>query len=499
MSTAEAFAAAKSRPVDDDANGSSFWLTAIKLAMIAQAERIVGIGVAFSSRWFLGPADLGVYSGLRLLLDNTNRSSLGVALGAIQKSVALKGRRLDSESDRVLAVAATTNTLTASLYGGTIAIWGLAICLATADWRWGMGMAIVGMLAIVKRQQDFRIAVLRGESNFSLVGRVNFYRNLAFGLSATTGILACGFWGLIGALCLSFLVERAILHRECQSVTYPTIWDFRTSVALALTGLPILAANSAWACVTTLDRALILANLNGGTKLAGYYSIAVLGCGILEDFASRAAMMLSTSLRSEFGRDGSTEVILQRAESTGMAILGVMAPAGAVLAHGGAAALPAMFPNLAPGTEALTPMIPGTIALCAAMPLREAWISAERPWIPTIVSALGAAILLLRVSKLGANASIADVAFAASLCRVATSLAMFALPAILLKWNPARFRRWAAILLWASCWFGAFPATRNQRPDMVMVVVITLATTAALAAAYWRVVRNVNFSASQAK
>jgi hypothetical protein len=256
-------------------------------------------------------------------------------------------------------------------------------------------------------------------------------------------------------------------------------------LTLAATGLPILAANTAWACVTTLDRALILSNLNDGTKMAGYYSIAVLGSGILEDFASRVALVISTGFRSEYGRDGSIESILAQAETTGLAILALLAPAGFALAALGKSALPSLFPNLAPGAEALSPLIPGTIALCAAMPLREAWISAERPWIPMILAGLGALLIFLRVSRLGSQGTIATVAFESSLCRGVTFLAMFALPALLLKWNRARLGLWAATSIWTSAWFFAFSMFRSDELDSASFASILLAAIPSIAIAWY--------------
>ena len=85
-----------------------------------QLERALGTVTALMLRWGLEPAQLGVYTGLRLYLDNTNRSSLGVGLGAVQEIPILRAAGLEPDEARHVAdVAHTTNTLT---------------CLAYADW-----------------------------------------------------------------------------------------------------------------------------------------------------------------------------------------------------------------------------------------------------------------------------------------------------------------------------------------------------------------------------
>ena len=63
-----------------------------------QLERALGTITALMLRWGLDPAQLGVYTGLRLYLDNTNRSSLGVGLGAVQEIPILRAAGRDDEA-----------------------------------------------------------------------------------------------------------------------------------------------------------------------------------------------------------------------------------------------------------------------------------------------------------------------------------------------------------------------------------------------------------------
>src|SRR5205823_7836685 len=88
-----------------------------------QLERALGTLTALSLRWGLDPARLGVYTGLRLYLDNTNRSSLGVSLGAVQEIPILRAAGREAEARRVADVAHTTNTLTCLVYALALAAW----------------------------------------------------------------------------------------------------------------------------------------------------------------------------------------------------------------------------------------------------------------------------------------------------------------------------------------------------------------------------------------
>jgi hypothetical protein len=427
------------------------WRAGLLLAVVAQAERIVGLTVTFVSRWYLSAADLGIYSGLRLLLDNTNRSSLGVALGAIQKSLFLRAQGRPSDADRVLAVASTANTLTSSVYGISLAVWG-ATLYRDHGAPWGLGLVLVGMLAVLKRKQDFQVAVLRSRSDFAALGRIALLQNLVFGISAAAAILAFGFWGLMGALVLAFAVQGSLLNRRPGIRRFPFVWDWRMSSSLAATGLPILAANTAWSLLATLDRAIILTRMTDGAALAGHYSLAILATSWCDDLAGRLAQVVAPGYRTAFGQGASREAVLEKAESAAVSLAFVLVPLGVWAVVAGRPILPRLFPNLATGAEAFAPLLPGTIALCATWPLREAWIAIDRPWLSAILAGAFSVSMFLSLESTCESGSIAAVAADASRFRIAAAVASFVVVACATRWSPRRFACWGSLCLWICGW-----------------------------------------------
>ena len=69
-----------------------------------QLERALGTVTALMLRWGLDPAQLGVYTGLRLYLYQTNRTSLGIGLGAVQEIPIYPNRDPTIEYARFLVV-----------------------------------------------------------------------------------------------------------------------------------------------------------------------------------------------------------------------------------------------------------------------------------------------------------------------------------------------------------------------------------------------------------
>ncbi|MFM7132287.1 MAG: hypothetical protein ACKO0V_23315, partial [bacterium] len=88
------------------------------------------------------------------MLDNTSYSSLGVALGAIQKRPVLFASGNPAEAERLTNVAAGTNSITSGIYASALIIWGLYLTLF-GKIQWGIGLICVGLMVVLKRRQDF--------------------------------------------------------------------------------------------------------------------------------------------------------------------------------------------------------------------------------------------------------------------------------------------------------------------------------------------------------
>src|SRR4029078_4156454 len=147
-----------------------------------QLERALGVLTALALRWGLDPGRLGVYTGLKLYLDNTNRSSLGVGLGAVQEIPVLRAAGREAEARHVADVAYTTNTVTCLAYAAALLAWAwlrapaVAADPLAAEWTWGL-VAVAG-LALIKRYESFLIAVLRAYQEFGLTTRLDVVESL---------------------------------------------------------------------------------------------------------------------------------------------------------------------------------------------------------------------------------------------------------------------------------------------------------------------------------
>lgn len=348
-----------------------------------QLERVLGTLSALSLRWGLDPDRLGVYTGLRLFLDQTNRSSLGVGLGAVQEIPILLAAGREHEARRVADVAYTTNTLTCLVYSAGLLAWAwlrvpmLAGDPMAAEWTWGL-VAVAG-LALIKRHESFLIAVLRAHREFVLTTELDILEAIVSAASIAAGLAVAGFWGLLAAVGVILVVKIAYLH-ACHPFRFGWAWDVGTAARLMRVGLPILANTAAFGAVLNLDRVLILWRVPDGARAAGLYTIALMGTSWSLDLAGRLMLVMYTSLQTTMGRTGDVASVARQASRATEAQAPLLAAGSAVAYLAGPLFLGSLMPRYLAGLPALRPLLPGMIFLALAWPARQMLITIGRPF-----------------------------------------------------------------------------------------------------------------------
>jgi O-antigen/teichoic acid export membrane protein len=348
-----------------------------------QLERALGTLTALALRWGLDPARLGVYTGLRLYLDNTNRSSLGVGLGAVQEIPILCATGQEARARHVANVAHTTNTITCLLFSLALIAWAwlraplVARDPLAAEWTWGL--VATAVLALIKRYESFLIAVLRALQEFELTTKVDVVESLVSITSVSVGIWLAGFWGLLGAVGFILLAKIIYLHAR-HPLRFAWAWDPRLIWRLMIVGLPILANTAVFGAVLNLDRVLILWLVPDGDRAAGLYTIALMGTSWSLDVAGRIVTVLYTYFQSTLGRTGDILAVARQAAVASRAQAPLLAAGGAVAYVVGPWFLGSLMPRYVEGLPSLRPLLPGMVLLGLAWPARQMLITVGRPY-----------------------------------------------------------------------------------------------------------------------
>ncbi len=378
-----------------------------------QLERALGTISALLLRWGLDPARLGVYTGLRLSLDQTNRSSLGIGLGAVQEIPILRASGRHDEARRIADVAFTTNMLTCGVYALGLLAWAwmrapyLRHDRLADEWTWGL--ASVAGLTLLKRYESFLIAMLRAHREFVLTTELDLFESVISAAALASGLALAGFWGVLGAVGVILILKILYLHAR-HPLRFSWVWDLALAARLMKLGLPILANTAVFAALLSVDRALILWRLPDGAHSVGLYTIALMGTSWSLDLAGRLVLVLYTSLQTTLGRTGDALVVARQAARATEAQATPLAAGSAIACVVGPWFLGSLMPRYVEGLPALRPLLPGMTLLGMAWPARQCLIAIGRPYRLCLGTSLGLACTTL-TALLGADqAGIAGVA-----------------------------------------------------------------------------------------
>jgi O-antigen/teichoic acid export membrane protein len=453
-----------------------------------QVERGVGILTALVLRRWLDPAQLGVYTGLRLFLDNTNRTSLGIGLGAVQEIPLLRANGRDAEARHLADVAHTTNSLTCLAYALALVVWGLyGRHEGPMAREWALGALGVAALVILRRRESFTIAVLRSLGEFRLTTELDLFEAVISVVAMGCGVILAGFWGLLAAVGI-VLAAKVLYLRVRHPLRLAWVWDAPAAWRLLKVGLPILANTTAFAAVSSFDRGLILGRLPDGERLAGLYTVAILGTNWSVDLAGRVVHVLYLDFQRVLGKSGDVAEVARRARrATEIQALGL-----SVLAAWAALLAPPLIgwalPKYVEGLPALRPLLPGMILLGLCWPARQMLIAVGRPYSLCAATLAGLAVLATAGIAGADRWGIVGVAGGASVGYAAIFLLTTAvawIPDLGLRGWASGLSRIAGPLAWSA--LGTTLALRC--PSLSWAMTLLVAWTAAPAWQAWKLKR----------
>lgn len=390
----------------------------LAVAIGGQLDRALGTITSLVMRWWIDPDQLGVYTGLRLYLDNTNRSSLGVGLGAVQEIPILRAAGREAEAQRIANIAYTTNTLTCLIYAAMLVAWAwfrLPVHQAdplAAEWTWGL-VSIAG-LALIKRYESFLVAILRAHGAFVLTAELDVVESLISAITVAIGVGCAGFWGLLGSVGVLLLSKIAYAHAR-YPIRFAWAWDLPEAWRLLRIGVPILVNTAVFGAILSLDRMLILWRIPDGDRAAGLYTIALLGTNWSLDLAGRLVLVAYNRFQTTLGRTSDPAAVALQAMRACEAQTPVLLAGSAVAFVVGPTFLGTLVPRYVDGLPALRPLLPGMILLGLAWPARQFLITIGRPY-RLCLAAMPGLVLTFLAGLIGADrAGIVGVAWGMSL------------------------------------------------------------------------------------
>jgi O-antigen/teichoic acid export membrane protein len=338
---------------------------------------------AFTSlvlRLLLDPAAMGVWQGLKTFLSYANYTNLGISKGATQELAIARGHGDLAAARRGLCLAHTVNTLTSCLYAAALMAAAAWIALrSSGPWStaWAVGLALVGLLAIVQRHVTFHVTILRAKQAFAATSRLQLLETVLTLAASTAAIWMWGLWGLfVATFCV--LAASWIFVRRAGSEPLHLAWDLPEMRRLIGIGGPILLAGVASSLFRSLDKLMILACLADREQQLGLYSLALMVAAQLYGLANMVSTVMGPRYCELLGHTHSRREVARlaaRASELQAAVI-VLPAALAILAA--PPVLRALLPKYEDGLAPLVWLVPGIVALALALPCSQYLVAVGR-------------------------------------------------------------------------------------------------------------------------
>ena len=312
--------------------------------------------------------------GPEIFLSYANYANLGVSKGAARDLAVARGRGDLASAQRGLDLAFAVNTLTSLLYAAVLAGAGLWIGGSGGVWggAWALGLIVVGVLAVLQRHLTFYVTILRSKQSFGVTSQVSILGGPLTLLLGGLGAWHFGLPGLYGGTILVMAGAILFVGRR-GDVRLAWAWDTRQIGRLIAVGGPILLAGSVATLFRTLDKLMILGYLSDREFQLGCYSVALMVTTQLYGLANMLSIVMGPRYSESFGLTGSrgaTARLAARATELQSAAMSLPSALAIVAAP---ALLGWLLPDYRSGLAPLVWLIPGNLALSAALPPASTW------------------------------------------------------------------------------------------------------------------------------
>ncbi len=260
-----------------------------------------GIGIlnSFLLRAFLGPAAIGIWSVLQVILGYCGYASLGTTRALGRDYPIFRGK-----GDFEKAELVKNSTLTFSMLMSLIPFAGILLSALYLHQKWERpfiwGMLFLAFFLFIQRYYDFIITLLRSEKKFKILS-IQIVLNAIGGILVTS--LLVQHWKIYGlflgtallTLCLILYLQFVHPYRFKIEIHKKTLIHELTM------GLPLIASAFLYTFLAGLDRLIIAKKL--GFYEAGLYSIAIMVSNYILSLPMMMSHIIFPNLLEAYGEN----------------------------------------------------------------------------------------------------------------------------------------------------------------------------------------------------
>ena len=279
----------------------------------------------------LGPLGYGAWNAIQLMMDYGGLATLGTQQGLDQT---VPARILEGDQARLASIkrAGLFNVLTFSLVFVGLCLGYMAAKPSPIAGSWGpVGVALALGCVVLTNLSYYYMTLLRSHGN---IGAVSGWFLIQGGIGTVVGLAlipAAGMWGLLIGWTVATLAATVFVQIQSHG-RVPLLPRPSPDVGLLLRiGFPMFVFLSSNLVMRSIDRIIILKFL--GTRMLGFYSVAVMALMFLLYLPDAIAFVLYPRLLREYHSSGDRPEAVRATAERFLRGLAVVMPALCGLAY----------------------------------------------------------------------------------------------------------------------------------------------------------------------
>lgn len=277
----------------------------IAYTIATYAVQVLGIVTSIAIRYFLGPAQMGVWSLLDLTLNYGLYANLGVLTALYTEMPYYFGRNDLQKVEDIRNVSFAFTVLSALLAAALFIAWAV-FAGGKFSLEFRFGVALMAFILISTSLYNFYMALMWAEKKFLLLSKGIVINALLYFFFIILLVSTLNLKGLLIAVFASTTLAFFYLHRKRKAGLKIQL---KKEVLLTLlkTGLPLMIVGFVYTTFMSIDRMMIARYL--GMVSLGHYSIALLVISFSNSIPKLISVVIFPNMQENFGQTGSMKEI----------------------------------------------------------------------------------------------------------------------------------------------------------------------------------------------
>lgn len=253
---------------------------------------------AVFTRRFLGPASMGVWTFLQVILNYAKHASLGTTIATARDVPYYLGKGDTHKANLIKNLVFTFTVTTSLLLAGGI--------MAFAFFRRAyypkeiiIGLGVVAVLVVLQRVYNLYIVMLRAHKQFFLAGVTNLLSSVASVFLTVALVWKFGLYGLFASILLNYLLLIAWTHVKSPQ-RFHFFFSIKEMVPIWTFGGAMLITDILNTVFASADRIMIAKYL--GFEALGIYSVALMAFNYLNSVPTMLAVILFPHFQEVFSK-----------------------------------------------------------------------------------------------------------------------------------------------------------------------------------------------------